>query len=84
MWMQIGMHWSWNLVLCTVVSLPVSGINFGPNLLVAKDAGPHWFTGGNFGPEGGAIVTIVSVAGIAALLSTRLLKPSPSTQKELQ
>jgi len=84
MWMQIGLHWSWNLVLCTVVSLPVGGINSGPHLLVAKTTGPQWLTGGNFGPEGGAIVTIVSLVGIAALLSTSRLKPSPSTQKELQ
>ena len=84
MWMQIGLHWSWNVVLCAVVSLPVSGIKVGPNVFVARDAGPHWLTGGNFGPEGGAVVTIVSVVGIAVLLSTQRLKPSPSTRKELQ
>ena len=84
MWMQIGVHWSWNLVLCTIVSLPVSGINFGPRLFVAENSGPHWVTGGNYGPEGGAAVTIVCVLGIGWLLSTRLLKPSPSAKKDLQ
>jgi uncharacterized protein len=84
MWMQIGVHWSWNLVLCTIVSLPVSGINFGPGLFVTQNSGPHWLTGGNYGPEGGAAVTIVCVIGIGSLLSTRLLKPSPSAQKDLQ
>jgi CAAX protease family protein len=84
MWMQIGLHWSWNLVLCTIVSLPVSGLNFGPRFFITSDAGPRWLTGGNYGPEGGAAVTIVCVAGIGWLLSTRLLKPSPSRQKELQ
>jgi membrane protease YdiL (CAAX protease family) len=84
MWMQIGVHWSWNLVLCTVVSLPVSGINFGPALFVTENSGPRWLTGGNYGPEGGAAVTFVCVAGIACLLSTKLLKPSPSAQKDLQ
>jgi membrane protease YdiL (CAAX protease family) len=84
MWMQIGVHWSWNLVLATIVSLPVSGLNFGPHLFITEDSGPHWLTGGTYGPEGGAVVTIVCVAGIAWLLSTRLLKPSPSAQKELQ
>jgi uncharacterized protein len=84
MWMQIGLHWSWNLVLCTIVSLPVSGINFGPGLFVADNSGPRWLTGGNYGPEGGAAVTIVCVIGIGWLLSTRLLKPSPSTKKDLQ
>lgn len=84
MWMQIGVHWSWNLALCTIVSLPVSGINFGPGLFVAENSGPRWLTGGNYGPEGGAAVTIVCVIGIAWLLSTKLLKPSPSAQKDLQ
>jgi hypothetical protein len=84
MWMQIGVHWSWNLVLCTIVSLPVSGINFGPALFVTENSGPRWLTGGNYGPEGGAAVTIVSVLGIAWLLSTKVLKPSPSAKKDLQ
>ena len=84
MWMQIGLHWSWNFVLATIVSLPVSGLNFGPRFFVTADSGPHWLTGGNYGPEGGAAVTIVCVAGIGWLLSTRLLKPSPSAQKDLQ
>ena len=84
MWMQIAVHWSWNLALCTIVSLPVSGINFGPHLFIATDKGPSWLTGGSYGPEGGAVVTIACVAGIACLISTRRLKPSPSTQKDLQ
>jgi membrane protease YdiL (CAAX protease family) len=84
MWTQIGIHWSWNLVLCTVVSMPVSGINFDPGLFVTENSGPRWLTGGNYGPEGGAAVTIVCVIGIGWLLSTRLLKPSPSTKKDLQ
>jgi len=84
MWMQIGLHWSWNLMLCTIVSLPVSGINFGPGLFITENSGPRWITGGSYGPEGGAAVTFVCVAGIACLLSTNLLKPSPSAQKELQ
>jgi len=84
MWMQIGVHWSWNLVLATVVSLPVSGINFGPRFFITNDVGPHWLTGGSYGPEGGAAVTFVCVVGIGWLLSTRLLKPFPSARKELQ
>jgi membrane protease YdiL (CAAX protease family) len=84
MWMQIGVHWSWNVVLCTIVSLPVSGINFGPGLFVVENSGPRWLTGGNYGPEGGAAVTLVCVVGIGWLLSTNLLKPSPSAQKDLQ
>lgn len=84
MWMQIGLHWSWNFALATIVSLPVSGINFGPSLFTTTDVGPHWLTGGNYGPEGGAAVTIVCVLGIAWLISTRLLKPSHPPSEDLQ
>jgi len=84
MWMQIGVHWSWNFILATIVSLPVSGLNFGPHLFITEDSGLHWLTGGAYGPEGGAVVTVVCVAGITWLLSTGRLKPSPSAQKELQ
>jgi len=84
MWMQIGLHWSWNLTMATIVSLPVSGINFGPNLFIPQESGPSWLTGAKYGPEGGAVVTIVSVVAIAWLLRTRQLTPSPAAPEDLQ
>jgi membrane protease YdiL (CAAX protease family) len=84
MWMQIGLHWSWNLTLATLVSLPVSGIDFGPHLFAANLTGPAWLTGGIYGPEGGAAVTIVSVAAIVWLLRTRQLSSSPAPREDLQ
>jgi membrane protease YdiL (CAAX protease family) len=84
MWMQIGLHWSWNLTMATLVSLPVSGIDFGPHLFAANLTGPAWLTGGIYGPEGGAAVTLVSLAGIAWLLWTRQLSPSPARREDLQ
>lgn len=84
MWMQIGLHWSWNFALATIVSLPVSGIRFGPHLFVVQDAGPAWLTGGNYGPEGGAAVTVVSLIAIVWLARTRLLTPSPAEPEGLQ
>jgi hypothetical protein len=84
MWVQIGLHWAWNLTMATLVSLPVSGINFEPGLFNAQSTGPAWFTGGVYGPEGGAAVTIVSVAAIAWLLRTRQLSSSHATREVLQ
>lgn len=83
MWVQIGLHWSWNLALVTIVSLPVSGIDLGPNLFVTQDSGPPWLNGGPYGPEAGAAVTLASLVAIAWLLRTRLLAPSPSEQEDL-
>ncbi len=84
MWMQIGLHWSWNLAMATLVSLPVSGMNFEPHFFSTRDSGPAWFTGGIYGPEGGAVVTIVSVAAIAWLLWTRQLSSSHAPPEVLQ
>jgi membrane protease YdiL (CAAX protease family) len=84
MWTQIGLHWSWNLAMATIVSLPVSGMKFVPNLLLAQNARWNWLSGGNYGPEGGVVVTVVSVAGILWLAWTKYLTPSPRAQEDLQ
>jgi uncharacterized protein len=84
MWMQIGLHWAWNLTMATLISLPVSGIDFGPHFFSTQSTGPGWLTGGIYGPEGGAAVTIVSLAGIAWLLRSRQLSSSPAAREDLQ
>ncbi len=84
MWMQIGLHWSWNLAMATIVSLPVSGLNFGPTFFTTRDSGPSWITGSHYGPEGGAVVTIISIAAILWFILTPHLTPSPAAQEDLQ
>lgn len=84
MWMQIGLHWSWNFAMATILSLPVSGLRFSGNLFHTLDAGPTWLTGGSYGPEGGAAVTVICLIAIVWLFLTRKLTPSPVTQEDLQ
>jgi membrane protease YdiL (CAAX protease family) len=84
MWMQIGVHWAWNLSMATIVSLPVSGIRFVPSAFSAQTARWPWLNGGAYGPEGGAVVTIVSVAAILWLAWTRYLTPSQQAREDLQ
>lgn len=84
MWMQIGLHWSWNFGMATIVSLPVSGLKFGANLFSARGTGPVWLTGGSYGPEGGAVVTLVCLAAILWFFLTRKLAPSPAIEEDLQ
>ena len=55
LWLPIGLHIAWNFFQGAVFGLPVSGIEIG-GLLYVRDLGPAWFTGGEFGPEGGLIV----------------------------
>lgn len=59
LWLAIGMHFGWNYVLGTVLSVAVSG-HEGKGLLQGTLVGPEWLTGGAYGIE-------ASVAGLAAL-----------------
>jgi hypothetical protein len=66
LWFPIALHFSWNFLQNHIFSFPVSGIQFEKYQLgVLKQSGPVWLTGGSFGPEGGALATIMLVvAGI--------------------
>ena len=75
LWLPLGLHWSWNWAMGSVLGLPVSGINkLAPApLLRATDAGPAWLTGGAYGPEGGAVCTLALLVSIAFVWRTRWL-----------
>ena len=49
-----------------LLGLSVSGHDLG-GWRVVDASGPNWITGGNYGPEGGFVATIVTLIGIAAL-----------------
>jgi membrane protease YdiL (CAAX protease family) len=84
LWLPIGLHWAWNFFQGGIFSLPVSGIRFAQPLLRAASVGPAWFTGGSYGPEGGVVVTVVSICGILWIARTRRLCTSPAMREVLQ
>ncbi len=84
LWLPIGLHWAWNFVMGPIFSLPVSGINFGPGLFHFEITGSKWLTGGTYGPEGGAALTIACVPVIIWLASTRRVTPSPAMEEVLK
>lgn len=68
-WGICGLHTVWNWVQSNIFGFEVSGGAFGTSsLLKLQEIGPDWFTGGNFGPEGGLAVTLVLLAGCLWLL----------------
>ena len=74
LWFAIGLHWAWNFGLGALFSLPVSGFRLR-GLMVTEIRPVHdWLSGGEFGPEGGAV-------GMAAILLLALavvrLLPQP-------
>lgn len=76
LWLPIGLHFSWNVLLGPVLGLTVSGNDqVGTGAPFFSVRGPAIFTGGEFGIEGGAVVTATTICGIG-LLSWVLRKRS--------
>ncbi len=71
LWLPVGLHVSWNLVQGYVLGLPVSGINLPASLLRPQLHGAEILTGGNYGPEGSLLATVVIVAGTVYLLLSK-------------
>jgi uncharacterized protein len=71
LWLPIGAHFAWNALLGPVLGLTVSGRAVGLGERALAVGGPALWTGGAFGIEGGLVVTLVTLALIAAL-SARL------------
>jgi membrane protease YdiL (CAAX protease family) len=63
LFMSIGLHFAWNFALGNVFGLPVSGYASRTSLLLTSTRESLW-TGGEFGPEGGLLATVVLVLGI--------------------
>ena len=67
LWSAIGLHGGWNFGLGCLWSLPVSGLATPRVFKIGMpDGGPgaRLSFGGDYGPEGGLIVTLLSLAGI--------------------
>ncbi len=68
MWLPIAIHFAWNFLLGPILGLSVSGQDLANNWHVFTLQGPALFTGGDFGVEGGLVVTLITLLGIFALL----------------
>ncbi len=81
-WGVFGIHAVWNWVQGNVFGLPVSGMSAtGGTLLSLTEAGADWLTGGAFGPEGGAAVSVVLGVGIIWILSNKIAKEGASNAR---
>lgn len=84
LWLPIGLHFAWNFVLGPVASLPVSGLRLGFAFFRAHVAGPIWLTGGDYGPEGSVILTMVSIGSIVWLARGAAFAASRGAQDALK
>jgi hypothetical protein len=63
--------------MSAVLEFPVSGMRSDVPLYDQVSMGPRWFTGGDFGPEGGVAATLVIVLLTLLLLRARWVRESP-------
>jgi len=81
LWLPVGIHFSWNLVLGAGLGLPVSGLNIPHSLLVSHVQGSALLTGSEYGPEGGLLATGVIVAATLYLAFSRSIYISEEMKK---
>lgn len=68
LWFAAAVHVGWNWTVAVAADLPVSGLDLLDTPLYEPVVrGPHWLTGGAFGPEGGMAVTVAAILAIVAL-----------------
>jgi hypothetical protein len=84
LWLPIGLHWAWNFSMGQIYSLPISGLNFAPRLFQAEVSGPEWLTGGSYGPEGSALMTVIILLGVIWMGQTHWISPSPAVEEGLE
>lgn len=78
LWFVTGTHFAWNWTMGVAAGLPVSGLDVGPALLDVSVSGPDLWTGGAYGPEGGLLLTVATVIGIAWTVNTSRLSRDPA------
>ena len=78
LWLPFGIHFAWNFSQTTLYGYPTSGKHFSDYELTSfTQFGPEWLTGGAYGPEGGALATLLIVLCGVYLFFAESLKPAP-------
>ncbi|MBU2676690.1 MAG: CPBP family intramembrane metalloprotease [Gammaproteobacteria bacterium] len=81
LWLPIGIHFAWNMLLGPVLGLTISGTaSLGLGWTALEIDGPIAFTGGSFGIEGGLIVTFTTLALTAILILLRIRRSGRETR----
>lgn len=78
LWLVTGAHVAWNWTMGVAVGLPVSGIDLGSGMTRASLVGPPAITGGTYGLEGGWLLGLFTVAGMAWVARTPRMSRDPA------
>jgi membrane protease YdiL (CAAX protease family) len=77
LWLPTSLHTVWNLTLGFVFGFPLSGVILPQTLMRSSGSGPVWLTGGDYGPEAGAVTSAVLLAGTFFTWISPRVRPSP-------
>ncbi len=78
LWLPFGIHLGWNFSQTVLYGFPTSGHHFAQfELTRLTQFGAEWTTGGEYGPEGGALATVTIVLCGVYLYYARSLRPHP-------
>lgn len=67
-WAACGWHTSWNWALENIFGLKVSGSEGIVSVFKFSTQGPNYITGGDFGPEGSILTSLVLIGGMIFIL----------------
>ena len=78
LWFPFGIHFAWNWIQGAIFGIPVSGITeiTTAPVFLETEKGADFFTGGNYGIEGGIACTIALVFSIILIYFMPFLKPT--------
>jgi hypothetical protein len=77
LWLCTGLHTGWNFAMGVIFGYPVSGTDRPTGTLLGNIVrGNHWITGGNYGPEGGVVATVIIIIGAYWLWRTKFFRKS--------
>ncbi len=78
LWFPIGLHLAWNVVNGPVLGDQVSGYETSSSIFRELGSGATWLTGGHFGIEASALMTVAETVAIALLWrGERASRPHP-------
>jgi len=81
LWFPTALHFGWNWTMGALAGLPISGLSIPQHpILVSVSGGPLWLTGGGYGPEGGAMATVVIILSTLFIWRTNRLSVASEMQ----
>ena len=81
LWLPTFIHFSWNFTLGYIFGFSVSGMQFKDTPMLVKIFGASFLSGGEFGPEGSIVTTVVLLIAIIFFVKLKCLQPSEAMNR---